>query len=423
MEELELRKAELSLATSQVSESRRRIVNAQEELRKQVAQRLHGPVQNRLLVATYWLNSAQKSVAALDPEMGEQLERTASLMKEINEKEVRGAVRELHPSLIRVSLRSSLRSLSDELLRNMNVELDLDQRDPETEELWHTGLSEELRLSIYRVAEESLNNVLKYAGASRVLIILRHPEPLTVTMTVEDNGRGFDQTETSPGFGILSMQDHCGSMGGSLEVVSEVGKGTSVVATFPLGREASPGPDRDHESYEEPGSEWGVDQGCVRTDASEKTLSGVKSGPVKVLIIDDQPDFCTLIREMLKPYKDFKVVAEGYDGPTALKLVDAVEPDAVLLDVEMPNQHGLDIAEEICRRFPTVNVILMSAYHRKEYIQEDERARGTSFIPKVEFSIQALLQACDKASPQPVLISVGSTDALHNGSTPAATTN
>ncbi len=398
VDELEVHKTELSLATGQLSESRRRIVDAQEEACKQVAQRLHGPVQNRLLVATRWLRNTQNSIATVDPETSRQIEKAVRLIEEINEKEVRGAVRELHPPLIRVSLLSSLRSLADEFLKDLDVRFEIDQRDIATKELWKTGLPEGVRISMYRVAEEAMNNILKYADATQVSIILDLPTSLVATITIRDNGRGFDRSNTPPGYGILSMQDHCGSKGGRLEVESRVGDGTSVVATFPVGL-TNGQLHLGHNSTEKFDAYELVENGNGRIDEIQPLGPTVKP-PITVLIVDDQPDFCALVREMLKPYPELQVVAEGYDGPTALNLVEAVNPVAVLLDVEIPDFHGLDIAEEIRMRFPRVKVVLMSAYHQKEYIEGDERAQGANFIPKVEFSIQALIQACQKDLPE-----------------------
>ena len=88
-------------------------------------------------------------------------------------------------------------------------------------------------------------------------------------------------------------------------------------------------------------------------------------------------------------------LATGQLFESRRRIVDAQEEAR-----KIPDYHGLDIAEEIRMRFPEVKVVLMSVYHQKEYIEGDERAQGASFIPKVEFSIQALIQACQKDLPQ-----------------------
>ena len=118
---VEMRTNELTSATEQLAHSRRRVVNSQEDLRKAVAQQLHGPVQNRLLVATHWLRTAQDNIGAVTGETAEKISKAAHLIDEINQGDLRAAVRRLHPSLIRISLEASLRSLAAEFTGSVDV--------------------------------------------------------------------------------------------------------------------------------------------------------------------------------------------------------------------------------------------------------------------------------------------------------------
>ncbi|MBI4233006.1 MAG: response regulator transcription factor [Chloroflexi bacterium] len=118
-----------------------------------------------------------------------------------------------------------------------------------------------------------------------------------------------------------------------------------------------------------------------------------------VLVVDDQSAFCELVKEFLAASGEFQVVAVAHDGTTALRLVEELKPDVVLLDVEMPGMHGLKVAARIHAGFPAVKVILMSAYHRSEYRQEALRAGAWDFIPKAEFSAQRLKQVLWRETP------------------------
>jgi signal transduction histidine kinase len=95
---------------------------------------------------------------------------------------------------------------------------------------------------MYRVVEEASNNVLKHAKATKVTVKLDRPGEDLISMTVQDNGQGFDIQATTPGFGILAMQDYCTAMGGTLEVQSQVGKGTIVIASFPFAQKPAGAP-------------------------------------------------------------------------------------------------------------------------------------------------------------------------------------
>lgn len=104
---------------------------------------------------------------------------------------------------------------------------------------------------------------------------------------------------------------------------------------------------------------------------------------INLIVVDDQPEFCRLIRDLLSLDPEFNVLAEAYEGAGVVRLVEELEPDVVLLDVEMPDQHGLDTLAQLRARFPAVTVVLMSAYHEKEYREEALRTGARDFFAKV----------------------------------------
>ena len=119
-------------------------------------------------------------------------------------------------------------------------------------------------------------------------------------------------------------------------------------------------------------------------------------GVTTLLVVDDQPDFCELIKDLLKPYEEFQILACSHNGLTALKMVEELQPDVVLLDIEMPALHGLDTGNIIHSRFPTVKVVLMSAHHQRESMTDAIPSAAVDFIGKAEFSVNRILQACRK---------------------------
>ena len=426
-EELEIRvqarTSELSSTNEQLWESRRRIVHAQEQLRKAVAAQLHGPVQNRLLVASHWLHTAQESMPLDMAKSAEHLANAAHLIEEINQGDLRAAMSRLHPSLIRVSLLASLRSLSDQFHNSFQVDVQASGQESDSDELWRSGMPEELRLAIYRVVEEALNNVLKHSEATRVELKLDTPTKDSVTLAVRDNGRGFEPKTTTLGFGIVSMQDYCGAVGGVIDVQSEVGKGTAIVATFPLAKASggglvhsfSNGNGNGHHNGNGNGHHSGngngngnghhngngnghhLEKDGIGATTPDPGWSWAQEEGTTLLIVDDQVDFCGLVRELLRPYQEFRVLGEANDGLTSLGLVEDLQPDVVLLDVEMPGLHGLETAYEIHTRFPEVRIVLMSGYHQKQYMNEALPPGVSDFIPKAEFSVNRLREACRNA--------------------------
>lgn len=90
--------------------------------------------------------------------------------------------------------------------------------------------------TLFRVAQEALNNVLKHAGASRAELSLSYDED-AVNLAVRDNGRGFDpRTLTETGrssWGLLGMEERANLLGGKWELESSRGNGTSVRVRIP----------------------------------------------------------------------------------------------------------------------------------------------------------------------------------------------
>jgi signal transduction histidine kinase len=96
--------------------------------------------------------------------------------------------------------------------------------------------------NLLRIAQESLNNALRHAGARRVEIVLGF-ESAALTLRVGDDGRGFDTTRRTagPGFGLVSMQERAELIGADLTVTSHPGSGTEVTVWVPDSVDPQPG--------------------------------------------------------------------------------------------------------------------------------------------------------------------------------------
>ncbi|HSJ55054.1 MAG TPA: GAF domain-containing sensor histidine kinase, partial [Anaerolineae bacterium] len=104
----------------------------------------------------------------------------------------------------------------------------------ETELCEEPDLSLEAKETLYRVAREALNNIIKHAQASRVVIRL-HGSQETTTLEVQDDGIGFDPRREYPGqMGLSSMRERTAELRGSLEIESAAGQGTCVRVRIPV---------------------------------------------------------------------------------------------------------------------------------------------------------------------------------------------
>jgi signal transduction histidine kinase len=93
-------------------------------------------------------------------------------------------------------------------------------------------LSEDFHLCIYRIVQEQLNNILKYADAAEVFIILLNTKS-GITLSISDDGKGFDTKAKIAGIGLINMKARTENFGGTLCIESAPGKGCQLRAIFP----------------------------------------------------------------------------------------------------------------------------------------------------------------------------------------------
>lgn len=105
----------------------------------------------------------------------------------------------------------------------------------------YQSLPDDVKVVLYRIAQEAMNNVAKHAGASEVSVRLSYSQE-NVELSIKDNGRGFDPGKVSPehlGLGI--MRERVETIGATLKVDSEIGSGTEVIVVWPNGQSGSAG--------------------------------------------------------------------------------------------------------------------------------------------------------------------------------------
>jgi signal transduction histidine kinase len=222
---------QLQAQVVELNRSRAQIAEAEERLRREIAEVLHSRVQNRLLMVWYRLDDVQLLLDS-DPAAAHRL--VAEIREQVDairEQDVRELSHRLHPSIIRAGLLVALDALADETPR-LSVTVHADERVHELDDPAQNALPEVVRLTAYRVAEEALGNALKHANATRVDITLTTSDD-GLQLEIVDNGRGFDPRQVQPGLGIGSMAARVGRVGGSWQLRSAPGAGTRVSVLLP----------------------------------------------------------------------------------------------------------------------------------------------------------------------------------------------
>ncbi len=114
----------------------------------------------------------------------------------------------------------------------------------------------------------------------------------------------------------------------------------------------------------------------------------------RVMIVDDDETYRRLVRAMVEREDDFQVVAEATDGNEAVELADEVNPDLIIMDVQMPSMGGFEATGTILQRHQDARVVLVSRTRRQlEYSRMAQDAGAIAFVTKENLSISVLRQA------------------------------
>ncbi|TNG95236.1 signal transduction histidine-protein kinase/phosphatase UhpB, partial [Pasteurellaceae bacterium USgator41] len=119
-------------------------------------------------------------------------------------------------------------------LRQLFLELDLSNDKIQAELYWENKMNIKLphllEITLYRICQEGLNNIIKYAGARKIIIDVKITD--NIRLLIQDDGRGFDTTQIFNGFGLRGMRERVQILGGEFEIHSST-KGTVILINLP----------------------------------------------------------------------------------------------------------------------------------------------------------------------------------------------
>ena len=103
---------------------------------------------------------------------------------------------------------------------------------------------------------------------------------------------------------------------------------------------------------------------------------------ISVLIADDHTIVRSGVRMLLEAEDDIRVAGEALNGLEALELAESLQPDIVLMDITMPEMDGLEATRRIKKRFPQINVLVLTMHRSDEYFFEMLKAGASGYILK-----------------------------------------
>ncbi len=213
----------------------RRFVSLQEEERRHISRELHDHCGQEIIALQLGMKRAVDIVKIED-----QREANACF-REVNEilDRLSGEIHDLAfdlrpPSLDELGLHTAIGSFVEVWSQRVQISVDFECRNWE-----ENRLSSEVSLTLYRVLQEALTNVAKHSESRHVSIVLELQRDFAVEI-VEDQGIGFevdatvDNSTIRQPLGLLGMKERLASVGGTLEIESAAGKGTTLFARVPI---------------------------------------------------------------------------------------------------------------------------------------------------------------------------------------------
>ena len=208
----------------------KKLVSAQEDERRRIARDLHDEL-GQLLTALRMKLESVGSLREDDKELCAEIAETQIIAKKVDEG-IDFLAWELRPAALDdLGLYAALSKYIREWTHYAGVSAELLESG-----IKKTRFVSEVETNLYRIAQESLNNVYKHAKAKQVVVVLDRRGDLIV-LIIEDDGKGFDKKgklNREKGIGLIGMKERAALIGGTLEIESAPGKGTTIHVRVPF---------------------------------------------------------------------------------------------------------------------------------------------------------------------------------------------
>ena len=381
---------------------------AEQRERKRLASELHDYLAQLLVLGRMTLSQAKR--IGLPPRAEDLVEQT----EEIFGKALtycRTLMAELSPPILQDrGLLAGLTWLADHMQRHeLAVVLDVEQTDD-------VSLPQDCAVLLFQSIRELLINVAKHAAVKRATVRMTHEEGLLRIIVRDENG--FDLVaaaaaaaaadNTSPlssKFGLFSIRERMRALGGSFDLQSAPGQGTTATLTLQVAASAE---------SKGLGAELSGSNAAFKTqssalpgrsvlgplrplsEASTQSSALQKNARVRLLLVDDHTLMRQGLRSIVSGYAHLEVVGEAGDGVEAVALVDQLDPDVVVMDINMPNMDGIEATRRIKAHHPSTVVIGLSVNQLFDTEERMKAAGAAAYLTK-ESAADVLCHAIDAA--------------------------
>jgi signal transduction histidine kinase len=205
-----------------------RLINAQEEERSRVARELHDDLNQHVAILSIELEQLRQKIPVGYQDLSTCVKALWTKAQEISSS-IHRLSYQLHPAkLDHLGLAAAIKSLCDELSEHREIRIEFRQKG------FPAVLPREVTLCVFRITQESLQNVNRHSGAQNAEVLLRQT-PRGVHLRVSDDGCGFDMhsPRTKQGLGFISMRERLRLVGGRISIHSQPSGGTQIDVLVP----------------------------------------------------------------------------------------------------------------------------------------------------------------------------------------------
>ena len=364
------RTVELEHRTAQLSQLASDLTLAEQRAREQLAKTLHDGLQQTLVLAAL----------SLDQQLKRDRQRRASVESLVQAKshldEAIGAARSLSFELFPPFLQSSgmpaaLIWLADWTRNKYGLEVQV-SADP----LANTT-RKDVRTLLFESVRELLLNAVKHADVDRVDVDLVLDPEDRLCIQVTDEGIGFDPAGLvdpaktgGVGWGLFSIRERLTLLGGRFDIESSPGQGARFRLIAPRGAmQGGVGVDDALEHAE---------VGPVYPGAAARASAHA----LRILIVDDHTAVREVFREILHERPELRVVGDASNGFEAIEQAHALRPDAILMDISMPEMDGVEATRRLRAELPFIQILALSMQPRPPHLHAIEEAGAVGFFTK-----------------------------------------
>ncbi len=261
------------------------------------------------------------------------------------------------------------------------------------------ALREDQAVLLFQSVRELLINIAKHAETGQATVSVQ-AEKGSIRVVVRDEGRGFEvasasnpSPSTSSRFGLFSIRERMTCLGGSFEVESTVGRGSSATLLLPLAATTA------SKSLREV---W-IDQSAPSpplfrpVEGPHDSSRDLTQPTINVLLVDDHAMVRQGLRGVVDSYPHLHVVGEASDGIEALEAVRRLKPEVVVMDINMPRMNGIEATQRIKAEFPEMAIIGLSVHQATEIFAEAMKKAGICRYLTKDSAAEALCQAIEEA--------------------------